>query len=91
MAKLRDELDDTFVDEAECLKLLGQLGDGERIFVVEDATMMQEMADAFNAGEMGQAIEHVTLSVKWQMHWLESGERARRRWPGPAHAVAQRG
>jgi hypothetical protein len=70
LAELRDELDDTFVDEDKCLKLLGQLGDGERVLVGRDATMMQQMADAFNAGEMGQAIERVTLTVKWQMHWL---------------------
>jgi hypothetical protein len=70
LAQLRDELDDTFVDEDKCLQLLGQLGEGERTLVGRDATMMQQMADAFNAGEMGQAIERVTLTVKWQMHWL---------------------
>jgi hypothetical protein len=42
LAQLRDELDDIFVDEDKCLKLLGQLGDGERILVGRDATMMQE-------------------------------------------------
>ena len=70
LAELRDELDDTFVDEDKCLRLLGQLGDGERILVGRDATMMQQMADAFNAGEMSRAIEQVKLTIKWQMHWL---------------------
>jgi hypothetical protein len=70
LAQLRDELDDTFVDEDKCIGLLGQLGDGERILVGRDATMLQQMADAFDAGEMARAIEHVTLTVKWQMHWL---------------------
>src|SRR5262245_24784042 len=63
LAKLRDELDDTFVDEDACLGWLGQLGEGERILVGRDATMMQQMADAFNAGEMARAIEHVTLTL----------------------------
>jgi hypothetical protein len=75
LAQLRDELDDTFVDEDKCLTLLGQLGDGERILVGRDATMMQEMADAFNAGEMSRAIEQVKLTVKWQMHWLNQASK----------------
>ena len=70
LAQLRDELDDTFVDEDKCLQLLGQLGEGERTLVGRDSTMLQQMADAFNIGEMSRAIEHVTLTVKWQMHWL---------------------
>jgi hypothetical protein len=75
LAQLRDELDDTFVDEDKCLQLLGQLGDGERILVGRDATMMQQMADAFDAGEMSRAIEQVKLTVKWQMHWLSKASK----------------
>src|SRR4051794_17894554 len=74
LAQLRDELDDTFVNEGKCLRLLGQLGDGERILVGRDNTMMQQMADAFNAGEMSRAIEQVKLTVKWQMHWMSKAK-----------------
>lgn len=70
LARLRDELDDTLVDEDECLTLLGQLGDGEKVLVGRDSAMMAQMADAFDASEMGRAIEQVTLTVKWQIHWL---------------------
>src|SRR5688500_3163679 len=43
LAKLRNELDDTFVDEGDCLKWLGQLGPGERELVSKDKTMMRQM------------------------------------------------
>ena len=74
--ELRDELDDTFVDEDKCLRLLGQLGDGERVLVGRDAAMMQQMADAFNAGEMGQAIERVTLDGEVADALAEQGRAA---------------
>src|SRR5262245_49919940 len=46
LAQLRDELDDTFVDEAQCLIWLGQLGPGERALVAKDRPMLQQMSDA---------------------------------------------
>jgi hypothetical protein len=71
LAQLRDELDDTFVDEDACLRYIGQLGPGERALVARDDTMLREMADAFNIDEMFQAVEGLDLPPKRQIHWLK--------------------
>ena len=71
LAKLRDELDDTFVDEDACLEWLGQLGPGERTLVGRDTTMMGQMVDAFNVSEMLRAVEFLELAVAWQLYWID--------------------
>ena len=71
LAKLRDELDDTFVDEGDCLMWLGQLGPGERELVAKDNTMMRQMVDAFNVKEMLQAVEHLHMPIAWQLYWID--------------------
>lgn len=70
LAKLRDELDDTFVDEDDCLTWIGQLGPGEKTLVGRDATMRQQMIDAFNVQEMLRAVEMLALPVKHQIDWI---------------------
>jgi hypothetical protein len=52
LKKLRDELDDTFVDEDDCLTWIGQLGEGERGLVGKDETMMKQIAEAFDIDEV---------------------------------------
>jgi hypothetical protein len=70
LSKLRDELDDTFVDEDDCLTWIGQLGPGEKTLVGRDATMRQQMIDAFNVQEMLRAVEMLALPVKHQIDWI---------------------
>jgi hypothetical protein len=70
LAKLRDELDDTFVDEAACIAYLGQLGPGERTLVSRDATLRRQMIDAFDVDEMRRAVELLPLPVKLQLDWM---------------------
>lgn len=74
LAQMRAELDDVDVDEDKCIRLLGQLGSGERTLVGRDHRMMQQMANAFSAAEMARAVEHVDIKVKWQMYWLSRAD-----------------
>ena len=71
LKKLRDELDDTFVDEDDCLTWIGQLGEGERVLVGKDETMMKQMAEAFDIDEMFRAVELLKMGVQWQVYWLD--------------------
>ena len=76
LAKLRDELDDTFVDEDACLRWLGELNDRELYLVGEDGRMLEQMGDAFNASEMRQALNRLRfLSLKAALKFIaDSGE-----------------
>ena len=76
LQQLRDELDDTFVDEDECLRLIGLLGPGERQLVARDHTMMQQMADAFDADEMLTAVDRLGCELKWAVYWLDKAGEA---------------
>ncbi len=70
LAQLRDELDDVFVNESFCLQQIDQLGAGERELVRGDRTLMQQMADAFNASEMLRAVDALDCPPKWAIYWL---------------------
>ena len=71
LADLKKKLEQSNVPEEECLTLIGQLGSGERQLVADDATMMQEMGNAFNAKEMLKAVDLLDCKLKWAIHWLK--------------------
>ena len=56
LAQLREELDSFNVDEDSALRLLAQLTDAELYLVGRDATMLENMASAFDGGEMTRAL-----------------------------------
>jgi hypothetical protein len=74
LANLRDELDDDEVDEDDCLEYIGQLGPGEKVIVARDATLMRQMAEAFNAGEMAQAVEVLDLPLRDAIHHMRQAD-----------------
>ncbi len=69
--QLRDELDDIFVDEAACLRYIGQLDPATMTRVKKDKWMLGRMARAFNAREMMEAIQRLMLELKWAIYWLD--------------------
>jgi hypothetical protein len=73
LVELRDELDDTFVDEDKCLALISRLTDREALLLTRDATLMRQMAEAFNGSEMSRALERLghLMALKDALAWIE--------------------
>jgi hypothetical protein len=74
LQQLREELDDVFVDEAACLGYIRQLGPAVST-VRNDKTMMSQMAGAFDEDEILQAVQLLSMELKWAIYWInQSGE-----------------
>ena len=74
LQQLREELDDVFVDEAACLGYIRQLGPAVPT-VRNDKTMMSQMAGAFDEDEILQAVQLLSMELKWAVYWInQSGE-----------------
>jgi len=74
LQQLRTELDDVFVDEDACLGYIKQLGPAVPT-VRNDKTMMSQMAGAFNEDEILQAVQLLSMELKWAVYWInQSGE-----------------
>ncbi len=75
LAQLREELDDIFVNEGDCLTYMGQLGTGERQLVRQDTTMMRQICASFDGEEMLRAVDLLNFPLKWAVYWIgEAGE-----------------
>gem|GEM_PF-6114111 len=74
VAQLRAEADDFFVDETECLRVIRGLNPTQKGTVRGDNTLMSNLAGAFDANEMQQAVNELGFELKWKIYWLDKAE-----------------
>ena len=71
LAQLREEADDFFVDEVECLRIIRGLNPTQKGTVRGDTTLMNNLAGAFDSDEMLRAVNDLGFDLKWKIYWLD--------------------